>query len=233
MPGLRLCIQMLWRQHLNRQALTLQTLQEVPLRKFALLAVALSVFAFASLASAQQGDAYIGAGSLLSPGASGCGSQTNGTFLCPEKGGTYLNLGADVIFKDRIGAAFDVNWKASQGDFGGLGVPYRPLLFTFNGVFQPRLSKKAGLDLFGGIGWQSTRFYGYTPTSSCVFFGACYTSSNHFLVDVGGGIRYYVWGHMFVRPEVRYYHVLNNSDNFTSGNVVRVGASIGYTIGPD
>ncbi len=203
------------------------------MRKFALLAVVLAVFALASLASAQQGDAYIGAGSLLSPGASGCGAQINGTFLCPEKGGTYLNLGADVIFKDRIGAAFDVNWKASQGDFGGLGVPYRPLLFTFNGVFQPRLSKKAGLDLFGGIGWQSTRFYGYQPTSSCVYFGACYTSSNHFLVDLGAGVRYYVWGHMFVRPEVRYYHVLNNSDNFTSGNVMRVGASIGYTIGPE
>jgi len=204
------------------------------LRKFAFFATLVAYFVLCSFASAQQGDAYIGGGTLLSPGAtSPCGVQTNGTFLCPEKGGTYLNLGADVIFKGRIGAAFDVNWKASQGNFGGLGIPYRPLLFTFNGVYQPRLTKKAGLDLFGGIGWQSTRFYGYQPTSNCVLFGACYTSSNHFLVDVGGGIRYYVWGHMFVRPEVRVFHVLNNSDNFTSGNVIRVGASIGYTIGPD
>lgn len=203
------------------------------MRKFAFLATALAVLAFASMASAQQGDAYIGGGTMLSPGASSCGPQSDGNFRCPEKGGTYLNLGADVIFKGRIGAAFDVNWKASQGNFGGLGIPYRPLLFTFNGVYQPRLGKKAGLDLFGGIGWQSTRFYGYQPTSNCVYFGACYTSSNHFLVDVGAGVRYYVWGHMFVRPEARVFHVLNNSDNFTSGNVVRVGASIGYTIGPD
>lgn len=202
------------------------------MRKLAFLAVVLTILAFASLASAQQGDAYIGGGTLLSSGSS-CAVDANGNLLCPEKGGTYLNLGADVIFKRRIGAAFDVNWKASQGNFGGLGVPYRPLLFTFNGVFQPRLGKKAGLDLFGGIGWQSTRFYGYQPTSNCVFFGACYTSSNHFLVDVGGGIRYYVWGHVFVRPEARFFHILNNSDNFNSGNVVRVGASIGYTIGPE
>ncbi len=202
------------------------------MRKLAFLAVVTTVLAFASLASAQQGDAYIGGGTLLSSGSS-CTTNSSGNLICPEKGGTYLNLGADVIFKNRIGAAFDVNWKASQGDFGGLGVPYRPLLFTFNGVFQPRLSKKAGLDLFGGIGWQSTRFYGYQPTSSCVYFGACYTSSNHFLVDIGGGIRYYVWGHMFIRPEARVFHILNNSDNFTSGNVIRVGASIGYTIGPE
>ena len=219
------------------------------MRKFAFPATLIALFVLCSFASAQQGDAYIGGGTLLTtspsfsapfPGTN-CGANSSGGVLCPEKGGTYLNLGADVIFKDRIGAAFDVNWKASQGVIGGPGgQPYRPLLFTFNGVFQPRLSKKAGLDLFGGIGWQTTRFYGYQPTSNCVYFGACYNSSNHFLVDVGGGIRYYVWGHMFVRPEVRFFHVLNNTDTsgstgfgFSSNNIFRVGASIGYTIGPD
>jgi hypothetical protein len=38
---------------------------------------------------------------------------------------------------------------------------------------------------------------------------------------------------VFVRPEVRVFHILNNGDNFTSDNVFRVGASIGYTIGPE
>jgi hypothetical protein len=211
------------------------------LRKSAFLPTLFALFVLSTFASAQQGDAYIGGGTMLSSSASAplipgtnCGLSSSGNAVCPEKGGTYLNLGADVIFKRRIGAAFDINWKASQGNFGGPGgQPYRPLLFTFNGVFQPRLGKKAGLDLFGGIGWQSTRFYGYQPTSNCVYFGACYTSSNHFLVDIGGGLRYYVWGHMFLRPEVRYYHIINNGDNFTSDNVFRVGASIGYTIGPE
>jgi hypothetical protein len=172
---------------------------------------------------------------------SNCGISSNGGVLCPEKGGLYLNLGGDIIFKRRIGAAFDIDWKAGQASvFGPGGQPYRPLLYSFNGVYQPRLSKKAGLDLFGGIGWQSTRLYGYTNNTNCVYFGACYNSANHFLLDVGGGIRYYVWGHMFVRPEVRFYHIVNNTDTsgstgfgFTSDNVFRVGASIGYTIGPD
>ena len=212
------------------------------MRKFAFLVTLIALLVLCDFATAQQGDAYIGGGTLLSSSASSstlipgtnCGTNSQGGAICPEKGGTYLNLGADVIFKRRLGAAFDINWKASQAAFGGPGgQPYRPLLFTFNGVYQPRLSKKAGLDLFGGIGWQSTRFYGYQPTSNCVYFGACYTSSNHFLVDIGGGIRYYVWGHMFLRPEVRVFHILNNTDNFTSGNVFRVGASIGYTIGPE
>src|SRR5580658_1139101 len=138
---------------------------------------------------------------------------------------------ADVIFHKRFGIGFDATWRGGQGNFDGLGEPYRPILFDFNGVYQPRLGKKTGLDLMGGVGWQTTRFYGYQPTSSCVYFGACYNSSNHFLVDVGAGLRYYVWGHVFVRPEVRYFHVLNNSDVYTSGDILRVGASIGYTIG--
>lgn len=201
------------------------------MRKLAFLATVFVIFMLPNAASAQQGDAMLGFGTLLSPGADPCNSIT---FTCPEKGGLYLNLGADVIFHRRMGFGFDAAWKAGQGAYGGPGgQPFRPILFDFNGVYQPRLNKKVGADLMAGIGWQSTRFYGYQPTSSCVYFGACYQSSNHFLVDLGAGVRYYVWGHVFVRPEVRYYKVFNNTADFTSGNVVRVGASIGYTIGPD
>jgi hypothetical protein len=45
---------------------------------------------------------------------------------------------------------------------------------------------------------------------------------------------------VFIRPDVRFFHIVNNTDTsgptgfgFTSNNVIRVGASIGYTIGPD
>ena len=55
--------------------------------------------------------------------------------------------------------------------------------------------------------------------------------------DVGGGLRYYFWHHAFVRPEVHYYHIDGNSNintgGFSTDNVFRVGASLGYTIGND
>jgi hypothetical protein len=202
------------------------------LRKFAYLAALCALFFLPSLASAQQGDAMIGFGTMLSPGAAACGSSGFSNYVCPERGGLYTNIGGDVIFHRRVGFGFDGSWR-TMGDFGGLGQAYRPIQFDFNGVYQPRINKKVGADLFGGIGWQTTRFYGYQPTYSCYAFGACYTSANHFLVDLGAGVRYYVWGHVFVRPEVHYYHVLNNTDFFSSGNIIRVGASIGYTIGPE
>lgn len=200
------------------------------MRKLALAASFVAIFFLANLANAQQADAMLGFGTMLSPGAAACGSSSLSNFTCPERGGLYTNIGGDVIFHQRIGFGFDASWR-SLGNFGGDGQPYRPIQFDFNGVYEPRITKKIGADLFGGIGWQTTRFYGYQATSSCVYFGACYSSSNHFLVDLGGGVRYYVWGHFFVRPEAHYYHVFNNSDVFSSGNIVRVGASIGYTIG--
>jgi hypothetical protein len=200
------------------------------LRKLGFLATVFVFFAFASIASAQQGDAYFGFGTVTQSG-----SCDPATLLCPEKGGLYPNIGADVIFHKRMGIGFDIAWRGGQGAYGGTGgEPYRPFLWDFNGVYQPRIGKKLGLDLVGGIGWQSTRYYGYTPTSGCVYFGACYLSSNHFLVDIGGGLRYYFWGHVFIRPEARYYWINNNTADFTSNNVIRIGASIGYTIGgPD
>jgi len=198
------------------------------LRKLAFFATVFAFFALVSVASAQQGDAMFGFSTVMQPSTGGCNLVT-----CPEKGGLYPNISADVIFHQRLGIGFDAVWRGGVGNYGGTGQPYRPILYDFNGVFQPKIGKKVGLDLMGGIGWQSTRFYAYNNSFSCVYGFGCYSSANHFLVDVGAGVRYYVWGHMFIRPEAHYYHILNNTDFFNSGNVIRVGASIGYTIGPD
>lgn len=185
---------------------------------------------FANIASAQQGDIMFGVGTLLSSSP----SSNSVTFQQPaEKGGAYLNISGDVIgFKRRLGFNFETAWRASQASYDGFET-YRPILTDFNAMYQPRLGKKAGLDLMGGIGIDSTRFY-VPAIVSCSFFGGCinYTSSNHFMEHVGGGIRYYVWHHVFVRPEIHYYHIQNNVE-FNSPNIFRAGASIGYTIGPD
>jgi hypothetical protein len=209
------------------------------LRKFAFVATLFAFSVLANLASAQQADVALGFGTIMSPSASSCSTLT---FLCPEKGAVYPAVGFDVIFHRRFGFAYDVTWRGGQGSYPTTGQAYRPIINDFNAVFQPRLGKKVGLDLVGGIGFQDTRAYGYQPTYSCYALGACFTSTFHLLTDVGGGIRYYFWHHVFLRPEVRYYWINNNNSgslssggnvSFTSGNIVRVGGSIGYTIGPD
>jgi len=204
-------------------------------RKFAFFAAVFALSLLANLASAQQGDVALGFGTIVAPSSSSSSCPTfSVTCVGPEKGGLYPTISGDVIFHRRIGFNFEASWRGKQGLASANGGQlYRPILFDFNGIFQPRLGKKVGADLLAGIGWQTTRFYQYTYTVNCLDFGSCYVSNNHFLVHFGGGIRYYVWGHMFVRPEAHLYHILNNTDVFTNTNVVRVGASIGYTIGPD
>ena len=127
------------------------------MRKFAFLAAVLAVLALPNLVSAQQADAMLGFGTVLSPNAAACGAGNTTNFTCPERGGLYTNIGADVIFHKRAGIGFDASWR-SIGDFGGLGQAYRPILFDFNGVYQPRLNKKVGADLFAGIGGMRAGF---------------------------------------------------------------------------
>ena len=197
------------------------------MRKLALLAPVFAFLCFAQFAAAQQGDAMFGGNILTSTGS--CDPNTG---LCPEKGGFYPSVSADVIFHKRVGFNFETAWRASQGSYGGPGgQPYRPILSDFNLMYQPKLNKKVGADLMAGIGWQSTRFY--LPFCTNSFTCNNFVSSHHFLTHIGGGIRYYVWGHFFVRPEVHFYHINNNTDVFSNDNVFRAGASIGYTIGPD
>jgi outer membrane protein with beta-barrel domain len=202
------------------------------LRKLALFA---TVFAFAILSTAafaQQADIGFGFGTITSPGSASCSVNSSGFFVCPEKGGLYPNISADVIFRRRIGFAYDITWRGGQGAYPGTGQPYRPIINTFDAIYQPRISKKVGLDLKAGIGIQSTRFY--SNQYVCGFTGCInYNTSSHFLFNAGAGLRYYVWNHVFVRPEVVYYGIHNNTSDFSGSNVFRVGATIGYTIGPD
>jgi opacity protein-like surface antigen len=206
------------------------------LRKLAIFAPFVAVllfaqFAGAQMASDQQGDFFLGGGTLLSSS-----SSSNGTFQPAEKGGLYINLGGDVVFfAHRLGVNVETAWRATQGTFVSQEINYRPILTDFNVLCQPRLGKKLGLDLMAGIGAADTRFYAPGPSQPGV---ANYESTDHFMEHLGGGVRYYVWHHVFVRPEIHYYHIQNNNNsnsdngfNFNSNNVFRVGASLGFTLG--
>ncbi len=199
------------------------------MRKLAILASVFVFLSFAQFASAQQGDFFMGGGTLLSS------ATTTGGFPS-EKGGAYINIGGDVVFYKHFGVNVETAWRATQGPYGtGTGLNFRPILTDFNGLYQPHLGKKIGLDLMAGIGAADARFYLQGIGQSLGYYNN-YVSTDHFDEHLGAGIRYYVWHHLFVRPEIHYYHVQNNNsiqDNgaFSSDNLVRVGASVGYTIG--
>ncbi len=141
-------------------------------------------------------------------------------------GGAYPGFSGDVLFFHTLGVGAEVYWKASQVEYFGQGFNYRPVLWDVNAVYSPKLTSHAYLEVVGGIGALSTRFY--TGISCGIYTCSNYQSSNHFDVDFGGGIKLYPWHNFFVRPEGRFYVVHNNLE-FSSNHFARYGVSIGYT----
>ena len=197
------------------------------MRRLALIVSAGTVLLFACFAHAQQIDVAVGDSTLVSSKYTG----SSQAFLPPgEKGGTYPSFSADVIFKNRIGFSGEVAVRAKQGLYNNYQ-PFRPILYDFNALIAPRFGDKITAEFMAGVGGESLRFY--NANGNCSYPTGClvHVSSNHLLVHVGGGVRYYFWRSFFVRPEAHLYWIHNNTQ-FNSNYVGRVGASVGYTFGP-
>lgn len=177
----------------------------------------------AGAAYGQQLDAAFGLSTLAAPSA-----ITSGGLTFPSlRGGAYPGFSADFLLRHRLGLEGEVFWRASQSLYGGFQ-PYRPIFYSFNAIWVPRFGKSLSGELLAGIGGEDLRFYGIT---NCNGLGCTnFVSSNHFMGDVGGGLRAYVWHDVFIRPEVRLYLVHNNAE-FSSGHSARYGISLGYNFG--
>jgi hypothetical protein len=196
-----------------------QTFRSVVLLSFVCVALA----AFSNLAQAQKLDIAFGVSTIDAPGASTADSNHAPVSLT---GGAYPGFSGDVLFWHNLGIGTEVYWKASQADYAGQGFNYRPIFYDFNAVYAPKLASHTYLELVGGIGALSTRFY--TGTNCGIYSCSNYTSVNHFDADFGAGLKFYPKGGFFIRPEGRVY-LVNNNQEFSSVRATRYGLSIGYT----
>ena len=194
------------------------------LKKLSLIAVLFLFCLSERAAHAQQIDAAFGVGTITS----GSSTTTNGIFYPSLTGGAYPSFSGDFLLLHRVGIEGDIAWRASRGLYGGFQ-PYRPILYSFNAIWAPKLAKPVTAELLAGIGGENLRFY--TPYLNCGYIGCSpYLSSNHFLGDFGGGIRAYFWRDAFIRPEVRLY-LINNNIEFSHNYATRYSISLGYSFG--
>lgn len=197
--------------------------QGAVLRRFLSLTFVCTIILFASLARAQELDLAASGSTLFAPKA------YNASLAYPPpplRGGTYVGASAQYVFKNHFGFNAEGIFRYHQGIYNGFQ-KFRPAFYDVNGVFAPRLTLKATGDFMAGVGVESLIFY--NTYGGCSFANCtANVNSNHFLLHLGGGVRYTFWRHFFVRPEAHYYRVINNYQ-FNSGNVFRAGASIGYT----
>lgn len=193
-----------------------------------LLFAVVATFALALCANAQQFDATFGFSTVTAPSPA---DATGDHFPQSIGGGTFIGFGADYLFWHNAGIGGEVSWRAAQHTSPGL-TPFRPIFYDFNAVYAPPLGKKAAAEFQAGIGAESVRFYQNFIVSCNQFTGTCtnFVSSNHFMGHFAAGIRYYVHGNFFVRPEAHLYLVRNNFE-FSGARATRFGGSIGYTFG--
>ena len=175
------------------------------IRMFALLLLLLGTVKFAD---AQNGSVYFGLGSAYDSSTSNISNPFTGTVSNgPTLGGVFVNLGGDLMFKPKLGFGAEFSFRGDQGGYVGLN--YRPLFYDFNA---------------------------YYPQSYCDQFAGCSSSnsylesSHHFQLHFGAGVRLYVKGGLFVRPQVDV-HWVNNFFQFGSNWVPEYSASVGYTFG--
>jgi hypothetical protein len=194
------------------------------MRKLLLLAAVFALFALGSPARAQQLDAAFSVSAAKAPSAS---SATGQFFPQSMGGGAFPGFSADYLIRHHIGVGFEVNWRATRNTYFGVQ-PFRPIFYSANAVWAPKLGKSAQAEIQGGIGASSTRFY--QPFVTCNLFTCTnFTSINHFLGHVGGGVRFYIWRNVFLRPEAHVYFINNNLE-FSGPRVARFGAALGYSV---
>jgi hypothetical protein len=185
----------------------------------------LTLFAFLCFAvagQAQEISAAIGFSSLTAPSA----ANVTGNFS-PQSigGGLFPTISASYVTGLRLGIEGEVSWRATQNLYQGFE-NYRPIFYDVNAIFAPKLGNRAILEVVGGLGAESVRFYG---VSNCGFAGCTnFVSANHLMGDVGAGLRLYATKNFFVRPEARWYFVRNNFD-FSGAHATRAGVSLGFT----
>jgi hypothetical protein len=198
-------------------------------RKLVLIATSCAFLILGGMTSASaqmfgaKGDIAFGFGTLIStPSANATGSYA------PQSvgGGLYPVFSVDFLLRHHLGVSGEMSWRGGQNLYEGYE-PFRPILYDINGIYSRRFGKKIGVEGMAGIGAESVRFY--NGSTNCNFITCTdYTSSNHFMGHVGGGVKLYVHGNFFVRPEVHLYLIQGNN-LFSSGRAERVGASIGYS----
>ncbi len=196
------------------------------MKKLSVLFVFVITLAFVGTAQAQEFHGAFGFGTIKAPAATSTSPSLSG--------GLYPSFSGIFILKHHLGFGGEVAWRAHQAVYGvssfNLAQPYRPIFYDFNAVYGSRFGKKFGGDIMAGIGGEDLRFY--TPFYTCGFTSCTnYQSSNHFAWHFGADIRYYFWGHAFIRPEAHYYIVHNNVE-FNNANVGRFAISIGYSFMP-
>lgn len=198
----------------------------------------------AQLASAQGVSAYFGLGSATDSATTspGCGAKQifdDVTGVCepgPTMGGVFGVLGADFMIKPHFGVNGEYSFRFGQADYlPAAALKVRPAFYDFNAVFQPYAGDKRIVPVIeGGVGGAKLSLYFNQQgcvTSICQNSSQVVATANHFLVHGAVGVKLYVKGGIFVKPQFDARWVHNLDQQYGRNFVPEYTVAIGYTFG--
>jgi hypothetical protein len=206
------------------------------------------LFAGVTSAKAQGLSAYLGFGAATDSSngqelecntttTAGCGPfGVPNPDIGPKMTGSFGTFGADFMWKKHLGFGGEYSWRLRQGPFAPQeSLTYRPAFYDFNVVWHPITVVRVVPEIQGGLGGENNKFY-FSQTGCLSGSIACSTlsqyisSSNHFQLHFSGGVRFYVKGNLYLRPQVDV-HWVHNFVEFGSNWVPQYSVAIGYTLG--
>jgi hypothetical protein len=162
----------------------------------------------------------------------------------PSLSGFMLSIGGNLMLWKHFGVGAEVSLEPGKQNYVALPVAgtglssdeiqSRTTFYDFNGIVVPVKSKKASLQLSGGIGGMNLKFYenqsATTALTGSQSFSQFFGSSNHFQVHGGAGVQIYLTDHFFIRPQFDVHYVLNLSQ-FGRSTPIEAKVWVGYSFG--
>lgn len=196
-------------------------------------------------AHAQRVSAYFGLGSAKD--RAGTSNSTNSCptgqlfdgLVCepgPTIGGLFGTFGVDVRFKRHLGINAEYSFHFKQVPFlSDDSLNMRPAFYDVNVMWMRVAGKRIAPLLEGGAGGARL---GLRATSTTPITGVTDLSSfpagskpNHAQLHFGAGLKFYVKGNIFVKPQFDLHYVFNFTNQFGRNLVPQYGGSVGYTFG--
>jgi len=162
----------------------------------------------------------------------------------PHLNSFMLGFGGNLMAWKLFGVGAEIKFQPARQDYltfqqqtttqSGDVLQDRVTLWDVHGVLRPVSSKKAELQLLGGIGGANVKFYEKFSSSSSILGNANQTlfagSSNHFQIHGGAGVQLYISGNFYIRPQFDVHYV-HNFTQFGRNTVLGGTIWIGYSLG--
>lgn len=152
----------------------------------------------------------------------------------PTMHGLFGEMGVDFMFRRKLGVNAEYAWRFSRATFlANDSLDFRPSFYDLNAVWQPFGSRVASV-LEGGVGIAKISLYSTGTPATGVTDRSSFpagSNTNHFQLHGAAGLKVYLRGNLFVKPEFDLHYVTKFTDQFGRKLVVGYMVQVGYSFG--